>query len=373
MIVGAGNMFKKYNLLIFLLISLSVGACTQKSNIIRIGVAGPMTGDQSIFGRDEKRGAQLAVAEWNDKGGVLGKKIDLIVEDDQHDPRQAVAVANRLVTDGVVGVIGHFNSNCSIPASAVYHRAGIPMISHGSTNPQLTEQGFDNVFRVCGRDDQQAKIAADFACNNLKLSSIAIIQDRTTYGEGLANEFKKWLSNNCKVVYYGSIVQGDKDFRAVLTNVKAANPDLIYFGGVYPEGGLIVKQARQLGIKAIFMGGDGIMGPEFIRIAGTDANGVYATFGPDINKVPSAKQFIESYKKEYDEPGPYSIYAYVATNILLSAIKDSGSLNPSVIIKYLHSHSFNTALGTIQFDSKGDVVHSPYVVWQVQNGKFVQL
>jgi branched-chain amino acid transport system substrate-binding protein len=364
-------MLKKY-IWILLLAGITV-SCTHRSNIIRIGVAGPMTGDQSIFGRDERRGVELAVDEWNESGGVLGKKIELIVEDDQHDPRQAVAVANRLVTDGVIGVIGHFNSNCSIPASAVYHRAGIPMISHGSTNPQLTEQGFDNVFRVCGRDDQQAKIAADFVCKTLKLSRIAIIQDRTTYGEGLADEFKKGLSNNCKVVYYGSIIQGDKDFRAVLTNVKAQNPDLIYFGGVYPEGGLLVKQARQLGINAMFMGGDGIMGPEFINIAGNSADGVYATFGPDINKVASAKAFIESYKKKYGEPGPYSIYAYVAANILLSAIKDSGSIDPGVIIKFIHSHSFNTALGTIQFDSKGDVVHSPYVIWQVQNGKFVQL
>ncbi|MGB9734763.1 MAG: branched-chain amino acid ABC transporter substrate-binding protein [bacterium] len=364
-------MSKKYIVMVLVLSFLL--SCTHKSNVIRIGVAGPMTGDQSIFGRDERRGVELAIEEWNKKGGVLGKKIELIVEDDQHDPRQAVAVANRLVTDGVVGVIGHFNSNCSIPASAVYHRAGIPMISHGSTNPQLTEQGFDNVFRVCGRDDQQAKIAANFVCNTLKLSRIAIVQDRTTYGEGLADEFKKWLSNNCKVVYYGSIIQGDKDFHAVLTNIKAEKPDLIYFGGVYPEGGLLVKQARQLGIKAIFMGGDGIMGPEFIKIAGSDANGVYATFGPDINRVASARQFIDSYKKAYGEPGPYSIYAYVATNILLSAIKDSNSLDPAVIIKYLHSHSFNTALGTIEFDSKGDVVHSPYVIWQVQNGQFVQL
>ncbi len=362
---------KKYIWIVLLMILMQ--SCTHKSNAIRIGVAGPMTGDQSVFGRDERRGVELAVSEWNQKGGVLGKKIDLIVEDDQHDPRQAVAVANRLVTDGVVGVIGHFNSNCSIPASSVYHRAGIPMISHGSTNPQLTEQGFDNVFRVCGRDDQQTRVAADFVCKTLKLSRIAIIQDKTTYGQGLADEFRKWLSNNCRVVYYGTIIQGDKDFRAVLTNVKAQKPDLIYFGGVYPEGGLLVKQARQLGINALFMGGDGIMGSDFINIAGSAADNVYATFGPDINRIPSAKQFIESYNKLYGEPGPYSIYAYVAANILLSAIKDSGSLNPSVIVKYLHSHSSDTALGTIQFDSKGDVVHSPYVIWQVKNGRFVQL
>lgn len=358
--------------LLFLFIGL-IQSCTHKSNLIKIGVAGPMTGDQSVFGRDERRGVKLAVQEWNHGGGVLGKQIDVIVEDDQHDPRQAVAVANRLLSDGVAGVIGHFNSNCSIPASSVYNRAGITMISHGSTNPQLTEQGFNNVFRVCGRDDQQGRIAADFACNKLKASRIAIIQDKTTYGQGLADEFRKWLGVSCKVVYYGSIIQGDKDFRAVLTNVKAQNPDLIYYGGVYPEGGLLVKQARQLGIKALFMGGDGIMGPEFINIAGSSANEVYATFGPDMSNVLSAKTFIESYKKFYGAPGPYSIYAYVAANILLTAIKDSGHLNPAAIIQYLHTHSFDTALGTIEFDKKGDVVHSPYVIWRVKDGKWVQL
>ncbi len=357
---------------IFLIIGI-MQSCTHKSNIIRIGVAGPMTGDQSVFGWDERHGVKLAVQEWNKKGGVLGRKIEVIVEDDQHDPRQAVAVANRLVSDGVIGVIGHFNSNCSIPASAVYNRAGTPMISHGSTNPQLTEQGFNNVFRVCGRDDQQGKIAADFVCNKLKLSRIAIIQDKTTYGQGLADEFRKWLGPGCKVVYYGTIVQGDKDFRAVLTNVKAQDPDLIYYGGVYPEGGLLAKQARQLGMKAVFMGGDGIMGPEFINIAMTAANGVYATFGPDINKVKTASAFINGYKDLYGEPGPYSIYAYVAATILLTAIENSKTAEPGQIIAYLHTHSFDTALGPIEFDRKGDVVHSPYVVWQVKDGRWVQL
>ncbi len=361
---------KKYAWIVVVIALLP--SCTHKANMVRIGVAGPMTGDQSVFGRDERRGVELAVQEWNAQGGVLGKKIGLIVEDDQHDPRQAVAVANRLVTDGVAGVIGHFNSNCSIPASAVYHRAGIPMISHGSTNPQLTEQGFSDVFRVCGRDDQQSRIAANFVCKKLKLSRIAIIQDKTTYGQGLADEFRKWLSNSCKVVYYGAIIQGDKDFRAVLTNVKAQHPDLIYFGGVYPEGGLLVRQARQLGIHSLFMGGDGIMGPEFIAIAGTAAEGTYATFGPDITTVPSAQQFIQNYTKLYGAPGPYSVYAYAAANVLLSAIKGAGSTAPSAVVQYIHTHSFDTALGTISFDSEGDVVHSPYVIWQVSNEKFVQ-
>ncbi|MCL4558042.1 MAG: branched-chain amino acid ABC transporter substrate-binding protein [Deltaproteobacteria bacterium] len=358
-----------------IVILLSLGlmqSCTRTSNIIRIGVAGPMTGDQSVFGRDERRGAELAVLEWNRNGGVLGKKIDVIVEDDQHDPRQAVAVANRLVSDDVVGVVGHFNSNCSIPASAVYHRADIPMISHGSTNPQLTEQGFDNVFRVCGRDDQQGKIAADFVCSNPRFSRIAIIQDRTTYGQGLADEFKRWLTGTCRVVYYGTIIQGDKDFRAVLTDVKSKAPDLIYYGGVYPEAGLLVKQSRQLGIKAVFMSGDGILGPEFINIAGSAADGTYATFGPDINSVGTARPFIERYRKLYGEPGPYSIYSYVAANILLDAIKGSRTTAPEQVVNYLHTHTFDTALGTIQFDGKGDVIHSPYVIWQVRNGHFVQ-
>lgn len=194
-------------LLYLLFLSLIFFCCQKKQDVIKIGIAGPMTGDQAKMGMDFKNGVSLAVEEWNSKGGLLGKKIEIMVSDDQHDPKQAVSVANKMVNDGVVGVIGHFNSSCSIPASDVYNRAGIPMITPGSTNPQLTEKGYKGVFRVCGRDDQQGKAGANFFVNYLKLKNVAILHDKTTYGQGLADEFKKSLGDKVNVVYYGGIAQ----------------------------------------------------------------------------------------------------------------------------------------------------------------------
>ncbi len=345
-------------------------SCTKKEETIKIGLAGPMTGDQSKMGIDMKNGAALAIKEWNDKGGVLGKKIELIVEDDQHDPKQAVAVANKLVNLGAAGVIGHFNSSASIPASAVYHNANIPMITPASTNPQLTEQGFSNVFRICGRDDQQGRVAAEFVMKKLHIQRVAVLHDKTTYGQGLADEFVKALGDKVKVVYYNGIIQGDKDFRAVLTALKEKRPQLLYFGGVYPEAGLIIKQARELGITIPFMSGDGVIDPKFIEIAGQAAEGTYLTFSPDPSKLESAKGFMEKYIKTYGEPGPYSIYAYDAANVLLTAIKIAKTTDGNAISETIHKMKYRGALGELQWDKKGDILHSPYVVWIVRNGKF---
>jgi branched-chain amino acid transport system substrate-binding protein len=355
---------------LLILCLLSIG-CEKKQDVIKIGVAGPMTGDQAKMGMDFKNGATLAVEEWNDKGGVLGKKIEIVIADDQHDPKQAVSIANKMVNDGVAGVIGHFNSSCSLPASDVYNRAGIPVITPGSTNPLLTEKGYSGVFRACGRDDQQGKIGADFVVNALKLKNVAVLHDKTTYGQGLADEFRKFLGGKVNVVYYSGIVQGDKDFKMVLTAVKSKKPELIFFGGIYPEAGLLVKQAKELGLNAPFMSGDGTIDPKFIEIAGvTAAEGTFLTFSPDPINIPSARGFIKQYRAKFGDIGPYSIYAYDAANILLSAIKEANSTDGKAIIDALHAMEFDAALGTIRFDQKGDVTVSPYVVWITKNGKF---
>lgn len=307
------------------------------------------------------------------QGWGTRQKILLIVGDDQRDPKQAVAVANKMVNEGVIGVVGHFNSSCSIPASDVYHRAGIPMITPGSTNPQLTEKGYANVFRVCGRDDQQGKVGAEYVTRILALKRIAILHDKTTYGQGLADEFKRFLGKETNVVYYGGIVQGDKDFKMILTTVKNRNPELVFFGGVYPEAGLLVKQSRELGLNAPFMSGDGVIDPKFIEIAGAQAaEGTLLTFSPDPQNLPTAKSFIERYRARFGDAGPYSIYAYDATNILLTAIEKAQSIEGNRISDVLHSMKFNGALGEIQFDAKGDVVVSPYIVWITRDGKFVE-
>lgn len=361
----------KISLLLLALSILTFSGCQKKEDVIKIGVAGPMTGDQAKMGTDFKNGVALAVEEWNAKGGVLGKKIVPMVEDDQHDPKQAVSVANKLVNGGAAGIIGHFNSSCSIPASDVYNRAGIPMITPASTNPQLTEKGYRGVFRVCGRDDQQGKVGAEFVINKLRLKNMVIIHDKTTYGQGLAEEFKRFVEKDVEVVYYGGIIQGDKDFKTVLTSIKQKSPELIYFGGIYPEAGLLVRQARELGISVPFMSGDGTIDPKFIEIAGVKAaEGTYLTFSPDSKKISTAKRFIEDYEKRFGEIGPYSIYAYDAMNIMLSAIKEANITNGKAIIEKLHSLEFSGALGKIRFDEKGDVTTAPYVVWITKNGKF---
>lgn len=357
--------------LIILLAFFFVYGCKKKNDTIKIGVGGPMTGDQSKMGTDFKNGVSLALEEWNAKGGVLGKQLEIVLGDDQHDPKQAVSVANKMVNEGVAGVIGHFNSSCSIPSSDIYNRAGIPMISPGSTNPMFTEKGYKGVFRVCGRDDQQGRIGAEFVTGRLKLKKVAVIHDKTTYGQGLADEFKKALGSGVEVVYYGAVVQGDKDFKSVLTSVREKAPELIFFGGIYPEMGLLVRQAKELGIKAPFMSGDGSIDPKFIEIAGAQAaEGTYLTFSPDPKHIPTAATFIDRYKVKYGEIGPYSIYAYDAANILFTAIAEAKTTDGAAIIDKLHSMEFSGAVGKIKFDAKGDVTVAPYVVWITKDGRF---
>jgi len=352
-----------------------VAGCSgeKKPDTVTIGIAGPMTGDQSKMGMDFKNGVQLAVDEWNAKGGVLGKKVVMLVEDDQHDPKQAVAIANKLANEGVAGVIGHFNSSCSIPASLTYEEGGVPMITPATTNPEFTERGLWNVFRVCGRDDQQGEAAAKFAVDTLGVKRVAILHDKTTYGQGLADQFRDNLGDSVEVVYYGGVIQGDKDFKSVLTTIKSDNPELLYFGGIYPEGGLIAKQAREIGLDATLFGGDGIIDPKYIEIAGDAAEGTYITFSPDPESIPTAKAFLDVYHKRFGPHGPYSIYAYDAANILLKSIQDTGSTDGREVADHIRHGSFSGALGTVEFDDKGDNKIAHYVIWQVKGGKFVQV
>ena len=365
----------RYTAFVLALIALTLSlffpsGCAKKEETIKIGAAGPMTGDQSKMGVDMKNGAEMAIKEWNQKGGVLGKKIALLVEDDQHDPKQAVSVANKLINDGIAGMIGHFNSSASIPASSVYNKAKIPMITPASTNPQLTEQGFPNVFRVCGRDDQQGLVAATFVADVLRLKKVAVLHDKKTYGQGLADEFVKALGNRVAVIDYNGISQEDKDFRAVLTALKGKGAELLYFGGIYPQGGLIIKQARELGINIPFMSGDGVIDQKFVEIAGPASEGSYLTFSPDPERLGSAKDFLRSYKAGYGEPGPYSIYAYDAANVMLRAIETAKTTEGAAVSKAIHEMKHAGAVGDLQWDEKGDVLRSPYVVWITKNGKF---
>lgn len=360
--------------LTFLLcICLMLTACSsQKDDVIKIGASAQLSGAEAKMGADFKNAVTLAVNEINASGGLLGKRVEVIFGDDQADPKQAVAVANKFVNEKVIAVIGHFNSSCSIPASDIYSKHNIPMITPASTNPLLTQRGLKNVFRVCGTDEQQGKVAATFAQTVLKAKNIAVIHDKTTYGQGLADLFKKNIQA-ANIVYYGGITKGDKDFKAVLTTIKQRPVDLIFFGGVYPEAGLLIKQAREVGINAVFLSGDGSIDPKFVEIAGEkSAEGSYMTFSPDYSSHSNAKDFLNRYKSTYGDVGPYSIYSYTATKILFDAIKSAGSTDSNAIISKLRTMKFDTPMGAISFDEKGDVLQSPYVVWITEKGKFRQ-
>ncbi len=355
---------------------LLAGCSGNSEKVIRVACVGPMTGEQAKQGKDMLEGAQLAVEEWNAKGGVLGKKIELLVGDDAQDPKQANAVANKMFTQGVVIIDGHYNSSCTIPASEVYNARHMVCLTPASTNPRITDRGYPTVFRVCGRDDQQGKAAARFLARHMPEAKVAVLDDKTTYGAGLAGEFRKNYEalSGKQVVFTGVVVKEDQDHTPVLTNMKEAGPDVVYFGGLYPQGGLLVKQMRQLGMRAAFMSGDGTFDPEFIRIAGPEnAEGAYLTFILDQEKLPTAKRVVDAYKKRFGEVGPYSLYSYEAINIALQGMAKAGAEDGLKIARAVHGMSFDTVFGPMRFDAKGDVLVSPYVMWQVQGGKLVQL
>lgn len=355
------------------LVLLVSGGCRPKQEIIKIAAVAPMTGESAKMGEDISRAAQLAVDEWNSKGGVLGRKIELLIGDDRADPKDAVSVASRMVSQGVVAIVGHYNSSCTIPASNIYNEAGIVMITPASTNPMVTDRGYRTIFRTCGRDDQQGKVEAEFATNELKVKRVAILHDKTTYGQGLADEFRKNLWSEIEVVLYEGVARGDKDFTAILTRVKSLQPDLLMFGGLYPEGGLIAKQMRELGLKCHFLSGDGVFDPEFIRIAGPAAEGAYLSYAPSPQDIPTAQNFLKTYSERWGEPGPYSLFAYDATQVILKAIELAGTTEGRKVAEIIHSHPFEVAAGTIAFDQKGDPVKAPYIMWQVKNGQLIPL
>ena len=357
-------------------LSLLVGVCglmvARGEEVIKIGIAAPLTGSQAKIGTDMMQGGEMAVEEWNARGGVLGKKVVSIRGDDEATPKQAKAVAQDLIAKGVVGVIGHFNSGCSIPASEDYNDKNVVMISPASTNPKMTDRGYRGVFRVCGRDDQQGGVGAKFALEELKLKRIAILHDKTTYGQGLADEFRKALkAKGIDAVYYGGVSHEELDFRAVIGGIKATNPELWFFGGIYDQGGPLLNQARQMGLTAPLMSGDGLIDPEFIKTCGKNAEGTFLTFGPDPKRVPSARKFVEAYRVKHGEPGPYAVYGYDGVNVLLTAIEKTGSTQFEKLTDYLHKGKFESSMGTLEFDAKGDIKGSYYVLWVVKDGKFV--
>jgi branched-chain amino acid transport system substrate-binding protein len=336
-----------------------------------IATVGPMTGQYAIFGDQMKRGAQMAVKDLNAKGGVLGQQIKLEIGDDACDPKQAVAVANQMINKGVVFIAGHFCSGSSIPASAVYHDEGILQISPASTNPKLTEQGFDNVFRVCGRDDQQGTFAGNYVVDNHVGTKVAVLHDKTAYGKGLADEFKKQINaRGLKETMYEAITAGDKDFTALITKMKQAGIDLIYLGGYHTEAGLITRQAHEQGLKAQMMSGDALVTDEYWAITGDTGQGTLMTFSPDPRKNAEAQPVVAEFKAQGYDPEGYTLYTYAAIQVWAQAVEKAGSTDLAKVEQALHNTQFQTVLGTIGFDDKGDVKGASYVMYKWDNGKY---
>ncbi len=355
---------------------LTVAGCGEKGNVVKIGFASPLTGDQAKMGIDSLNGMKLAVEEANAKGDILpGTKIEIAAFDDQHNPSQAVNVAKRLASDSdVLAVLGHFNSSCTMPASAVYHEARLVHITHASTNPQISRQGFDTFYRIASTDDVQGPKAADYATHVLKAKRIFVLDDKTTYGKGLADEFfKRAQANGLTMLGHEGITQGDKDFSPLLTKIKPLAPDLIYFGGIYPEGALLLRQARALEISSIFMGGDGITEATFITLATPEiADGTYGTMvGGDLHKDPKAAAFVKKFEEKYGSLGIWSAYAYDATNILLDAVRRAGKKDRVAVLEAMRqTKDFPGVTGVTNFDAKGDNQNAFIGIYEARQGKW---
>jgi branched-chain amino acid transport system substrate-binding protein len=332
---------------------------------VKIGVQGPITGPNAAFGAQLKNGAEQAVNDINAKGGILGKKIELQFGDDVSDPKQGVSVANKFVGDGVKFVIGAFNSGVTMPSSEVYQENGILEITPASTNPKITERGMWNIFRTCGRDDQQGAVASAYILKHFKGKKIAVVDDKTTYGKGLADETVKGLAKGgMKPVLREGINTGDKDFSALVSKIKQANADLVYWGGLHTEGGLIVRQMRDQGLKTPLMGADGITTDEFASIGGPGVEGTLMTYGPDARKNPAAKSVVAEFKTKNFEPEAYTLYSYAGVQIIQQAAESAKSLDPKKVAEKMHSGmKFKTVLGDISYDKKGDLTKLDYVMY----------
>jgi branched-chain amino acid transport system substrate-binding protein len=368
-----------------LLINLS--ACkksdTQKAStsndelVVRIGAAAPLTGPQAHIGKDNENGTRMAIEDANAKGIMIaGRKarFELQSEDDQTDPKIATIVAQKLVDAKVNGVIGHLNSGTSIPASRIYNDNGIAQISPSATAVNYTAQGFKTAFRVMANDGQQGKVLGEFAVKKLNAKTIAVIDDRTAYGQGLADEFiKSAKANGAQIVAHEYTTDKAVDFSAVLTSIKGRKPDLVFYGGMDPQGVPMVKQLKSLGLSAQFMMGDGGYTPKMPELAGAAADGMYASLpGVPLDKMPNGRDFAQRYETKFKQQIQlYAPYCYDATNVMIAAMQKAGSIEPAKYLPELAKISFDGVTSKIAFDEKGDLKGGAITMYQVQKGKWV--
>jgi len=341
--------------------------------VVKIGHAGPLTGGIAHLGKDDENGARLAVEEHTARKLKIGGKtvkFELISEDDQADPKMGPAIAQKFADAKVAGVAGHLNSGVSIPASAVYNQAGIPMISGSATNPKLTEQGFKNVFRTVGRDDQQGPAIAQYLVNQ-KVKKVAIADDATAYGEGLANEVEKTLkAAGVQVVAREKATDKTTDFKAILTKMKGKAPDAVFYGGMDATGGPMIKQARELGIKSVFSFGDGACTDEMAKLAGGAAEGLICSQA-GLPASAASQQFNDAFKAKYGEVKQYAPFFYDAVGLMIAAMQKADSTEPVKYLPELQKIKYNGATGVIEFDEKGDRKNAEITIFTLKDGKVV--
>jgi branched-chain amino acid transport system substrate-binding protein len=382
--LGCDNYRQALRVLAVILVSAWLFGCSKKETatsgvVIKIGNVAPLTGPDSYLGKDNENGARLAVEEINRQGLTINGKaitLELLGEDDAGDPKLGTQVAQKLVDSKVVAVVGHLNSGVTIPASKIYSDAGIVQISPSSTNPEYTKQGYKTAYRMVGTDAQQGPVLAKFALETLKGKSIAIVDDATQYGKGLADEFeKKIISSGSKIVIHEATNNKATDFKAILTNIKAKNPDIILFGGMAATGGPFAKQAKELGIKAKIIGGDGICSPTLYELAGDAVeNIICSTVGIPKESLNNSDNFLKNYQERFKtEVQIYAPMAYDAVMIIVDAMKRSNSTNAADILKAIPTTNYAGLSGQITFDEKGDLKESYITLSQFKDKKILTL
>jgi len=341
---------------------------------IKVGVVGPITGQYAAFGEQMVKGATMAVNDINAAGGVNGQKLELQTGDDACDPKQATAVANKMVSDKVVFVAGHFCSGSSIPASDIYKEGKILQITPASTNPKLTEdaatKGNTTVFRTCGRDDVQGLTVGTYILKHKKDTKVAIIHDKTPYGKGVADETKKAINKaGMKEVMYEAYNDTDKDFTALINKMKQAKVDIIVLGGYHTAGALIIKQAREQGLMANMMGFDSLQTAEFGQLGGAATDGVLMSFPPKAEDDPKNAALVKKFQDAKYNPEGYTLFTYAAVMVWAEAAKKAKSTDPAAIAKVLRDGKFDSAVGLLEFDQKGDIKNPVYDIYLWKDGK----
>ncbi|GJG96418.1 branched-chain amino acid ABC transporter substrate-binding protein [Cupriavidus pauculus] len=333
---------------------------------IKIAIAGPMSGSVAQYGDMVKAGALTAIEQINAAGGANGNKFEAVLMDDACEPKQAVAVANKVVSQGIHYVIGHVCSGSTIPASDIYENEGVVMVTPSATAPQLTETKKRNfIFRTIGRDDQQGPAAAQYIIGKVKPKKVAVLHDKQSYGQGIASSVKKDLeAAKIPVAVFEGINAGDSDYSAVITKLKSQGVDFVYFGGYHPEMGLLLRQAREQGVKATFMGPEGVGNKDVTAIAGPASEGMLVTLPADFSADPANAGLVKAFAdKKRDANGPFQMPAYAAVKIIGDAIAGAKSTDPTKVAAYMHKNAFTTPIGKVEYDAKGDLKSFKFVVY----------